>query len=597
VEYRARPIREGGTITGAVVSFTDITERKRVEEQLKLAAKVFESTTEGVTITDTDGRILAVNKAFTLVTGYSEAEVLGRNPNLLQSGRHDPAFYAAMWASVRQTGHWQGEVWNRRKDGEVYPEWLTINSVQNEAGAISNYVGVFADISAIKKSQEQLDYLAHHDPLTDLPNRLLLTARLTHALQRAHRETRQVAVIFLDLDRFKNFNDTFGHPAGDRLLQAVARRLHECVREEDTVARLGGDEFLLIAEDLAWSRDAAPVAQKVLDALNRPFTLPGDEDLGEIYVTASLGVSLYPQDGEEVATLVKNADAAMYRAKDQGRNNFQFYTTELTAIAFERFTLETCLRHALEREELAVYFQPMLELAGSRIVGVEALARWRHPDLGLVAPDRFIPLAEDTGLIVPIGEWVLRAACAQTKTWQAAGHPTLRLAVNVSGRQFLQKDLTLVIVRVLQDTGFDPHLLELEITESFISENAEQTIASLWRLKELGISLAIDDFGTGYSSLSQLKRFPIDKLKIDRSFVRDIASDADDTAITRAIIAMGHSLQLQVIAEGVESRQQHDFLLAEGCDQAQGYLYSPPVPAEELLGLLQHPEHAESLAN
>ncbi|RCX26374.1 PAS domain S-box protein [Thioalbus denitrificans] len=567
----------------------DVTDRQRAEEQLRLAARVFESTNEGVVVTDTDGIILTVNNAFERITGYGAAEVKGQNPRILKSDRHDELFYRTLWENILTTGQWQGEIWNRRKSGEIYPEWLTISAVRDTAGETTHFVGVFADISAIKESEQQLEHLAHHDPLTGLPNRLLFNARLAHALQRARREQSQVAVLFLDLDRFKNVNDSLGHPAGDRLIQAVAGRLVGCVRDQDTVARLGGDEITIIAEDIRHSRDAAAVAQKVLEAFARPFAL----DDQEVYITASMGVSLFPDDGGEVATLVKNADAAMYRAKAQGRNNYQFYTAELTTMAFERLALESSLRRALERGELVLHYQPQVACGDGRITGLEALVRWRHPEMGLVAPGRFIPIAEETGLIIPLGAWVLEAACRQAHVWHTAGHPGLTLSVNLSARQFQQPDLVETVERILAETGLEAGTLELELTESAFTDNAEEAVRSLHRLKALGVTLAIDDFGTGYSSLSQIKQFPIDRLKIDKSFVDDIPHDADDMTITRAIIALGRSLQMEVVAEGVETEAQRAFLEAEGCDTLQGFLFSTPVPAEAFGELLQR-EAAEN---
>ncbi len=588
-EYHAVPMRKEGKIVGAVVSFVDISERQRTQSELKLAAQVFESTTEGVMVTDPHGTIVAVNNAFQRITGYSEEEAVGQNPRLIRSDRHDEYFYHTLWESIHLTGQWQGEIWNRRKDGEIYPEWLTIGTVRDTAGAVTHYVGVFADISAIKQSEQQLEFMAHHDPLTHLPNRLLFNARLAHAVQRARRERTLVALLFLDLDRFKTINDSLGHPVGDRLIQAVAERLQHTVREEDTVARLGGDEMTVIVEEIRHSRDVALMAQKLLDAFKRPFQLDGQE----VFVTASMGISLFPADGEDVATLVKNADAAMYRAKEQGRNNYQFYTAELTAMAFERLALESSLRRAMERDELELYYQPQVSLRRGCITGAEALVRWHHPEMGLVPPSRFIPIAEESGLIIPIGAWVLEQACRQARAWREAGYTALTVSVNLSARQFLQKELAETVAAILERTGADPASIELELTETTFSQNTEETLQTLWQLKELGVALAIDDFGIGYSSLSQLKRFPVDRLKIDQSFVRDIPRDADDAAISRAIIALGHSLQLKVIAEGVETLAQREFMQEAGCDLMQGYLFSPPVPAAHLGELLaEHCHHA-----
>jgi diguanylate cyclase (GGDEF)-like protein/PAS domain S-box-containing protein len=563
----------------------DITERKRTEAALRQAAAVFSSTTEGVVITNANAEIVDVNRAFTEITGYAREEVLGRNPRFLQSRRHPPSFYRGMWTVIRKTGAWRGEIWNRRKDGEVYPGWLTISTVRDDKGNIVNYVGVVSDISAIKRSQEELDFLAHHDPLTGLPNRLLFNARLTHALEQARRENRMLAVMFLDLDQFKAINDSMGHAVGDQLLQEVAHRLRDRIRAEDTIARVGGDEFLLVIEELGVARDAGKVAHKLLECLANPFPLQEQE----LYVTTSIGISLYPRDGYDVENLIKNADAAMYRAKEQGRNNYQFYTQELTSSAYQRVLLETNLRRALEREQFSLRYQPQFCLRSRRLVGVEALLRWEREDEGTVLPGQFIPLAEESGLIVPIGEWVLRRVCEQMRAWQDAGVGIPRVAVNVSGKQINVPGFPDTVERILAQAGADPSLIELEVTENFIMRRAAHAIGVLERIKSFGVSIAIDDFGTGYSSLAYLKRLPIDMLKIDRTFVRDIPLDPNDEAIARAVIALGHSLQMNVLAEGVETQAQVDFLRREGCDQVQGFLYGQPVTAEEIVGCATPP--------
>jgi len=563
------------------IALADITERKKAEDQLHQAAVVFESTAEGVMIMDADYQITGVNSAFSEITGYTQEEVLGKNPSMLQSGQHNETFYKSMWDSIEQTGMWRGEIWNRRKNGEIYPELLTINTVKNNQDEISHYVGVFSDISTIKETEAKLAHLAHHDPLTGLPNRLLFNARLEHALSRAHRDSSHVAVLFLDLDRFKNINDSMGHPYGDQLLQVVSNRLAKSVRDEDTVARLGGDEFIIFVEDLADPQAASHIATNTLEQFSTPFCIEGEE----VYVNASIGISLYPENGANVETLVKNADAAMYRAKEQGRNNYQFYSTELTTQAFERLSLETSLRHALERDEFVLHYQPQICLETGAIKGAEALLRWQHPEMGMVMPDKFIPIAEDTGLIVPIGEWVLRTACAQNKAWQDAGHPHISIAANLSARQILSPGLADVIKNILRETKLDPGSLELEFTESMAMQNLEDSIKTLQALNALGIDIAIDDFGTGYSSLSYLRRFPIKKLKIDRSFVRDICSDEDDANMIASIITLGQSLNLQIVAEGVETDEQLKFLRAHNCDQVQGYYISHPVAAEEFAQL------------
>jgi len=561
----------------------DLTRLKRTEERLRLLATAFESTRDGVVITDLEPRILAVNRAYSEITGYSEPEVVGRNPRFLQSGRHDRAFYQALWASVRESDHWQGELWNRRKNGEIYPQWLTISMVRNGRGDATHYVGVLTDISQIKNAEERLEHLAHHDPLTGLPNRLLAQSRLAHALEQAQRHGRRVGILFVDLDRFKTINDSLGHPAGDELLQAIAWRLRGRLREEDTLARLSGDEFLVVLEDLHRPEEAAAVARTITDVLANPFILPSGP---EIYVNASIGLSLYPDDGSSAIELIQHADAALHQAKMQGRNTYRFYTEALTRVAHERLALENKLRRALERDELVLHYQPLVSVREERIIGSEALVRWQPPGESLVPPDRFISLAEETGLIVPLGNWVLRVACAQAKAWLDAGLPLL-LAVNLSARQFQQQDMPERVRAVLADTGLPAEWLELEITESTLMEQQGwQAVATLVALKKLGVRLAIDDFGTGYSSLAYLKRFPIDKLKIDRSFVHDIPHSAGDMEIAAAIIAMARSLRLEVLAEGVETLEQLDFLREQGCDAYQGFLSGCPLPAESIAALL-----------
>ncbi len=555
------------------------------QRHLRQAAVVFEGTSEGIIITDSQHRIIAVNSAFTRITGYTAKEVMGKNPSLLQSGRHDKAFFQTMWRSLKETGQWQGELWNRRKDGEIYPELLTVNVVKDKEGNTTHHVGIFSDISRIKETEYKLAHLAHHDPLTELPNRLLFHDRLEQAILRAQREGTQAAVLFLDLDRFKNINDSMGHAIGDLLLQRVAERLKEAMRAEDTIARLGGDEFVLIVEALKGRKDAAAVARHILNLFNQPFCLEGQE----VFIDASIGISLYPGDGEDTQTLVRNADAAMYRAKAEGRNNFQFYTAELTAVATERLTLENQLRRALERNEFELYYQPQFSLknGGKTLEGVEALIRWHQSEQGLILPTKFIPVAEETGLIVPIGEWVLHTACAQHQAWVKAGYEPLRMAVNLSARQFHSQDLAKKIARILEETGMPPSHLELELTESTIMRDTESTIKTLHELSEMGITLSIDDFGTGYSSLSYMKLFPIDRLKIDQSFVRDITSSKPEAEMIVPIIALGHSMKLRVLAEGVEFEEQLHYLREQGCDEIQGYLCSRPLPPHELIQLFR----------
>lgn len=560
----------------------NVTRQVNAQNELRLAATVFESTIEGVMVVDTSGTIIAVNKAFADITGYSEQESLGQKPSMLRSQRHDQAFYKNMWNSIHQAGHWSGEIWNRRKSGEVYPEWMNISTVRNDNGDVSCYVSVFSDITAMKQSEERLAHLAHHDALTGLPNRLLFNALLEHTLDWVIRNNEQVAVLFLDLDLFKHINDSFGHPVGDRLLQEVARRLVTTIRDEDTVARLGGDEFIILLERIGNMQSAAAVAEKLLHELRKPYTI----DDQKMYVTASIGISISPNDSTDGDTLIKNADAAMYRGKAQGRDNYCFYTEELTTSALERVVLERELRQALEHEQLVIHYQPQYSLKSGKLVGAEALVRWHHPEKGLIPPDSFIPLAEECGLILPLGEWVLRESCLQMSSWLDRGLQIERISVNVSGHQIDRSDLVSMVRTVLGQTGLQPRHLELEITETCIMQEAESAIKALDELKQMGINLAVDDFGTGYSSLSYLKLLPIHKLKIDRSFIRDIPDDPNDEAISMAVIALGHSLQLEIVAEGVETLVQREFLKGAGCDQGQGYFYSPAVTSDEFEKLI-----------
>ncbi len=584
VETSKVPLRDTrGQIIGVLGVFQDITERVHSEEKLCQAAKVFESTMEGVVITNTAGDIVAVNPAFSDITGYSEAEVLGKNPRIRQSGRHDKSFYQAMWASIQEHGNWRGEIWNRRKTGETYPEWLTINTVKDESGNIVNYVAVFTDISQMKRSEQELNYLAHHDPLTGLANRLLLDARLEYAIQHAHREGSSLAVLFLDLDRFKTINDSLGHPIGDQLLKSVAALLGTCVRGEDTVARLGGDEFVIVLEGVGDASITSEMAKKILLSLNKRYDLDGHA----VYVSASIGISTYPEDGRDGTTLLKNADAAMYLAKEEGRNTFRFYSTKLTRKAHDRLNLESDLRRAIEKQEFILYFQPQVDVSSGDIVGAEALIRWQHPQFGIIPPLRFIPLAEETGLILHLGDWALSAACEQLSAWLTSGLPPFTLAVNLSPRQFQHCDLIKQLRAVLDATGLPPWLLELEITEGAIMKRGQEAVATLHAVKDLGLKLAIDDFGTGYSSLAYLRRFPIDTLKIDQSFMRDIPRDTGAMEIAVTIISMAHNLRMQVLAEGVETQEQLAFLKRNSCNTYQGFLSSRPVTAETFVTLLR----------
>ena len=559
-------------------------ERQRAEDRLRQSAAVFENTREGVLVTDTELRITMVNRAFCDITGYAEQEVLGLNPSLLASGQHDRDFFAAIWSDIKSAGHWQGEIWNRRKNGEVYPELLSISAVKNELGQPVNYVGVFTDISKLKASEERLDFLAHHDPLTRLPNRLLMNSRLEHAIEFATREKRKLALLVIDLDRFKDVNDSYGHAIGDELLQQVADRLATRLRSVDTLTRLGGDEFTVLLESIVHEEDAARVANIIIAALCEPWWLSNGV---QVSIGASIGISLFPEHGASAAELFQHADAALYRAKAEGRGRYKYFTEAMTHNARERIDMESRLHDALDWGDLRVYYQPQVDIASDRIVGAEALVRWQDKQRGLVPPDQFIPIAEETGLIGRIGEFVLRETCLQGKRWLDAGHRHLTLAVNLSPRQILRDDINALVNRVLAETGFPASSLELELTESALMEREEETIATLNRLRAIGVRLAIDDFGTGYSSLSYLKRFPLDVLKIDKSFVDDIPLQQDDMEIAATIISMGHTLGFKVLAEGVETAAQLDFLTKQGCDLYQGYLRSEPLTAEGFEQLLK----------
>ncbi|EGH12569.1 MULTISPECIES: EAL and GGDEF domain-containing protein [Pseudomonas syringae group] len=575
-ELSSHPLLISGDACLLTIS-RDITESQLMQEKLHLAATVFESTAEGVLITDTDQRISAVNRAFTEITGYSESEAIGQTPRLLASGQHDSAFYASMWHQLTAEGHWQGEISNRRKNGELYPSWLTVSAVRNKENLLTHFVAVFADISSLKHAQARLDYRAHHDPLTGLPNRTLFESRLQSALLHSEESGSLGAVLFLDLDRFKHINDSLGHPIGDLLLKGIAHRLKETLRDIDTVARLGGDEFIVLLPGLLQPGDAKAIANKLLACFSTPFEA-GEH---ELYISPSIGSCVFPTDGTDVATLVKNADAAMYRSKAQGRNRVESYTRDLTEQARERIALEQELRRALDRKQLSLAYQPKISILTHTLVGAEALIRWSHPTFGEVPPEHFIPLAEENGMILQIGEWVLEQACRQMGAWRKTCTPFGPMSVNLAGAQLRQPNLVERIEQLLTDNGLVPDCLQLEITENFIMSQTQDALAVLHKLKQLGVQLAIDDFGTGYSSLSYLKRLPLDILKIDQSFIRGLPEDTHDAAIVRAIIALGRSMQLTVIAEGVETREQQQFLCEEGCEQIQGYIISLPLQPDE----------------
>ncbi|HZW12629.1 MAG TPA: EAL domain-containing protein [Noviherbaspirillum sp.] len=569
----------------SVVQLTirDITSRKQAENSMRLANQAFENSLEGMTITDANCDILTVNSAFTTITGYSVDEVVGRNPRLLSSGRQSREFYDAMWESIDITGKWQGEIWNIRKNGDIYPQWLNISCVKDEHGVVTNYVGVFSDISERKSAEERILHQVYYDQLTDLPNRVLFTDRVNQVMGMAKRRPGyHFAVMFLDLDRFKLINDSMGHDAGDQLLQQVAHRLRGCVRESDTVARMGGDEFTIVLSEIANPKHAANVAQKILDAFRPPFHLNNEE----VFVSASIGISVYPEDGTAIEILLKNADMAMYRAKGAGGSWYELYDEGLGTEASQRLATETALHKALERNEMVLHYQPQFDCDSGKLLGFEALLRWQHPERGLLGPEAFLPIAEETGLIVPIGEWVLRTACMQAQAWRRE-YPGHRLmAVNLSGRQFNSADLSHQVADALRQSGLPHFCLELEITEGVVMQNLDSSITIMHHLAELGVQFSIDDFGTGHSSLAFLKKLPIHALKIDQSFVRDIATDQDDAAIVSAIVAMANKLGLRVVAEGVEEKPQLAYFKTYKGIASQGYLLGRPVPAEAATKLI-----------
>jgi diguanylate cyclase (GGDEF)-like protein/PAS domain S-box-containing protein len=615
VSFAALPLRMGGRVIGGMAMFGaepdvfgryDVAllhdladnisfaleainqEERRIaaEKDLQLAARVFENSLEGIMITDAANNILLVNKAFCNVTGYQPHEVIGKNPRILSSGKQDPAFYQQMWQCLQQEGEWHGEVYNRRKNGQIYPEWLTISVVKDEAGNVTHFVAVFTDITTRKRIEERLNFLAHYDPLTELPNRVLFIDRLEQSLLKARESKRHVAVMVLDLDRFKFINETFGHSAGDLLLLEAARRINDCLRATDSASRLGGDQFAIVLPEVNSSEAVAATAARIVDVIGRGYQLGGDE----AFVSASIGVSLYPSDGEDAQTLLKNAESAMYRAMDEGGARYRFYRKEMNDRSSERMAIEADLRHALERGELEVHYQPVIASDSGLIVGAEALLRWKRARGDLVAPGQFIPLLEETRLIVAVGDWVIAKACEDNRIWREATHDDLFVAVNFSAVQFedtRDNDPVGRIRRLLEAQRFDPRFLEIELTESTLMRNPEAAQRALHELKEMGVALSIDDFGTGYSSMSYVKRFPFDHLKIDRSFVHDLPEDAESHAIVRAIIAMGHSLNLRIIAEGVETDEQEGLLRQAGCDLLQGFRYSPAVDHEAFLRLVK----------
>ena len=578
VSSHSRYLRDAqGNILGVEGLARDVSEVRRNQARMAILAGAVEQTADMVMITDRGGRVEYVNQAFCDITGYGPEEIIGGLPNIMKSGKQGDAYYAELWKTILSGKVYNAVLVNKRKDGSLYYEEKTITPFKDDRGRITHFVATGRDISERMQAQERLRYLAYHDALTQLPNRALLMERLDHAVAQSRRHGGMIALLFLDLDRFKVINDTLGHDFGDRLLQVLADRLRQCVREEDTVARLSGDEFAILLENVNAVEDVAEVARKLLGVFSRPFEVFERE----LFVTTSIGISLFPTDGDNGKSLLKHADTAMYRAKDSGRNAFQFYSAEMGSTALERLTLETQLRRALERNEFLLYYQPQLD-AKLRVMGLEALLRWNHPERGVLSCGEFIPLLEETGLIVPVGEWVIQTAYREICGLQQSRCEPLRLAINLSPRQLHSVSLMDVITQAARDVCIKPSQVEFEITESLLLTGTPMALDTLSRLSDLGYRFAIDDFGTGYSSLAYLKRFPLNTLKIDRSFVRDIPGDRDDTAIVNTIIAMARSLDLEVTAEGVETEEQAAALRAFGCDSYQGFLFSKPLPLEAL---------------
>lgn len=594
LESRITVIKDDdGNVVGFTLLSTDITERLKSDENLLLASHVYESAIEGIMVTDADAIIQSVNPAFTTITGYSAEEVIGKNPRVLQSNRQPKEFYSKMWKAIQKTGRWQGEIWNRRKNGETFPQRLTISSVTDLKGNITQLIGIFYDITEVKAKEELMQRQAYHDPLTDLPNRSLFKDRLNHAIVRARRNDIKLSVLFIDIDNFKNLNDSLGHYAGDLFLQKISKQIRTCLREEDTVSRFGGDEFTVFMEDNNGAEEALKVAEKILGLFRKAIII----DNKEIFLGASIGVANYPNDGVNTDTLIKNADAAMYYAKKKGRNSIQFFQSEMADRIKKRISLETDLRKALNNEEFYIHYQPIIDLHSNTITSLEALLRWKNLDIELL-PDQFIPLAEESGLIVPIGEWVMRRSCNQMSEWiKDDGVRDISVSVNLSARQFRETELIYNIEKILEETQLNPEQLHIEITESIMMDNMNYSIETLKRFKKMGIRIYLDDFGTGYSSLTYLKKLPVDALKLDHSFIHGIIGDPDATKLASNVISMAKDLRLEVIAEGVENQEQLDFLKTTGCDRIQGFLFHKPLSEDEIRRTLLQNEHKKGIYN
>ena len=564
----------------------DITQEKETQAQLELAGIAFASTSEGIMVTDNQNQIVNINRAYCEMTGYESSELLGLSPSVFSTGACDRHKFNTIFETLLNDGHWQGEVWGRRKTGEHYPQWLNITVVYNEHNVITHFVSVAADLSNVKESEARLRYMSQHDTLTDLPNRDLFKKLLDHAITEAD-SSQRIAVLMIDLDRFKYINDTFGHQEGDQLLIQVSRRVRKALGDKGLLARVGGDEFTIMISPCSHQGEAEMIASTVISTLEQPFSLKGQQ----IYANASIGMALYPDHGFDSTTLIKNADTAVHKAKESGRNMHACYRKEHSQFFEQWMRLEPDLRQALSQDQFRVFYQPQIDAMTGQLSGVEALLRWEHPTQGLMPPGEFLPIIEELGLMVKVGSWVIEQACAQAAKWREGGFPYFKVAVNIAGQQILNDGLVEWVSQMLKKYDISPAQLELEIVENIVVKHADEVTPVLNALKDMGISLALDDFGTGYSSLSYLKMLPIQKVKIDQSLVRDIPTDPNDEAIVRAVIALGHSLNLCVCAEGVELKEHQVFLRREGCDQLQGYLISRPVPAETLNTWMRQQAH------
>ncbi|RLJ17752.1 PAS domain S-box protein [bacterium endosymbiont of Escarpia laminata] len=579
--------KEGERI-GAVVTLHDITSQKALEQELRLSAMVFEAH-DAMIITDDQGRIQRVNRRFVEMTGYSPEDVFGKTPSILKSGRHDDRFYRNLWKQLTDSGSWQGEIWNQRRNGEVYPQWTSISLIRDDKGTIIHFLSSMVDVSKQRRAEAEVEFLAYHDSLTGLPNRVLLFDRLNQALARSSRSGSIGASVFIDLDRFKNINDSLGHLVGDGMLKEFARRLKKLVRKDDTLARLGGDEFMMVLNELGPDQESATnkvlsIAEKFKASLAEPYHIREYE----LHTTSSIGVTLFSGAGETAEDIIRRADTAMYKAKEEGRNAIRFYLPEMQAQVRDRLAMENDMRIAMERDQFKLFFQPQIDIQTGELIGAEALLRWRHPERGYILPDHFIPIAEDTGLIVSLGEFVLREVCCRNRIWHDAGLPKIPIAVNVSPVQFRRTDFLNQVNSILNDTQLSPHYLELEMTETAFMQNIVEVKDTLAKLKAQGVNIAIDDFGTGFSSLSYLNQMAIDKLKIDQSFIQDVSTDKNNATITKTIISMAQYLNLKTIGEGVETLDQFKFLQNSGCDEVQGFLFHEPVPMEIFSDMLKN---------